>query len=302
VWDGTTSSNAAKIYVDGVLDVQGTASKVDVTYTLNGTVGAYAGTHSSNFIGDLAFIEVSSTVRTPDTDYRIEAIVETSIDGGSTWTAIENGNQIPGIIAKSTDLTGKTLLIREILMTTDLTKTPQVKDLAIYTMNLITITNKTFPILSWQIANVSDYKSCIIKINGTDRQTFVDLTTSMSYTIDLGVLNIGDNTVDIVFTKQDDSTITKSLLAKKGGLPPFTIDESKFTIEGSVSIVGTSDNESYVIMNRTNLIGTDISSSEAQIEGFSATKNSKVTLRLTAIKSDGTVTDKGINSIMGAIG
>lgn len=59
-----------------------------------------------------------------------DIIIETSLDGGVTWTKTINGQPIPGIY-DGMDMVNKTILVRETLVTNDTTKTPELKELRI---------------------------------------------------------------------------------------------------------------------------------------------------------------------------
>lgn len=78
-----------------------------------------------------AGIAVSSKIAwTASTPSGTSIVVETSLDGGATWQLCTNGGPIPGI-TPGTDVTGKTLLIRQTLTTTDPSVAPTLNGLTV---------------------------------------------------------------------------------------------------------------------------------------------------------------------------
>lgn len=78
-----------------------------------------------------AGIAVSSKIAwTASTPSGTSIVVETSLDGGATWQPCTNGGPIPGI-TPGTDVTGKTLLIRQTLTTTDPSVAPTLHELTV---------------------------------------------------------------------------------------------------------------------------------------------------------------------------
>lgn len=57
-------------------------------------------------------------------------VIETSLDGGATWQSATNGGAIPGITA-GMSLSGKSLLVRQTLTTSDPSVTPTLSDLTV---------------------------------------------------------------------------------------------------------------------------------------------------------------------------
>ncbi|HHW45231.1 MAG TPA: DNRLRE domain-containing protein, partial [Desulfotomaculum sp.] len=57
-------------------------------------------------------------------------VIEVSLDGGLTWQQATNGSTIPGL-SPEMDLTGKSLLVRQILSTTDPSRTPILHELVV---------------------------------------------------------------------------------------------------------------------------------------------------------------------------
>lgn len=74
---------------------------------------------------DASTQDLTSTSSNPvneATDSSSKIDIEVSLDGGTTWTPVENGKEIPGIRGQM--MTGKTIKVRQKLMTSNVVKTP----------------------------------------------------------------------------------------------------------------------------------------------------------------------------------
>lgn len=83
-----------------------------------------------------------------DTPPGTAVTVEASLDGGQTWATCANGGEIPGILP-GTNLTGKSLLVRATLSTTDTAVTPVLHSLTVEVAHEEWVPLGTFWSLDW---------------------------------------------------------------------------------------------------------------------------------------------------------
>lgn len=159
------SGTRHQIYVDGALYIDVT----DSTFTGSGGIGVRVFNCTAtfdNFVITTAYVSsgtrtapvldlspvgiaASSVISwTADTPLGTSVGVDVSLDGGQTWQPVTNGEPVPGI-TPGMDLSGKSLLWRENLVTSDPTKTPTLKALAVQVNHEEWVPLGTFWSLDW---------------------------------------------------------------------------------------------------------------------------------------------------------
>jgi hypothetical protein len=165
----------------------------------------------------------------------------------------------------------------------------------------VTMNSLNYAALAWTISNPvgGAITACRLKINGTLKQTYTTgLTSPLSYTINISDLNVGSNTITIEADVVSVLATTKSLTASKVA-NSWSVDETTFSVNGYLSIVGASSNESYIAATKTNS-GLTANTGENQLIAVPGT-GAKITEKLTLTRSSSSI-DKGLTKITGALG
>ncbi|MBE3590014.1 MAG: hypothetical protein IMW98_04205 [Firmicutes bacterium] len=119
---------------------------------------------------------------TADTPAGTSVSVDVSLDGGQTWQPATNGEPVPGI-TPGMDLTGKQLLWRERLSTTDTTKTPTLQSLTIQVNHEEWVPLGTFWSLDWD----SPDDALEATVTARDRLELLRLSTYQPGAVQQGV-------------------------------------------------------------------------------------------------------------------
>lgn len=256
--------------LDNVLAISNDPPSVAMTY-------AFSGSRTSPTV-DLtsANTAISSTIDwNAITPTNTSLTVETSLDGGTTWQAVTKGGQIPGIVS-GTNLSGKTLLVRQKLNTSNMEVTPQLQDITVTvngvkpltgTVEMMICNDSSFEGLEWE-----PYTSTKNWVLGTTQGTktvyvkFKDESGNESIVYSDDILYKAEITLEQVYNeikyvgpksafkvvkdkdftqviydqidgKDKDNTVTATLISVPGTEYKFSVLNGKFTTTGYKAVV-----------------------------------------------------------------
>jgi hypothetical protein len=171
-----------------------------------------------------------------------------------------------------------------------------------WTSLTITVTGKTFPLITWIADGGGEtITETRLKVNGTVKHTVSNPTGDIEYTLSLDDLNDGDNTIEI-----DASTATTTEKKVLSAVKTFTFKQplelvpDTYNVTSRFSVVPESANESYQDMDELSLEIIDEGKVEVTLLGTPTIAEAKGTVRLTASRQDSTM-NKSILSITGGV-